>query len=89
MQGKAVRLRPPPTRLDTEGHTLMRFIQRRGDMLGDIRGVVHLEQMLRNALVTAEYVADEDAKLTTWRILGDVIVSVDARGYVRTVHKRV
>ena len=75
-----------PTCIDN-GHVVLRFIQRRPDKVPDSATTTDdVANLIMKSLPSAEFVEWEDSKLATWRILEDVVVSVDQRGMVTTVH---
>lgn len=80
-----------PLRYDAVGLSLLRFVQRWSDRLPE-----HIEENMRVverylmfALRDAVFVSRESRKLSTWRILDVVLISVDEAGTVTTVHPRV
>lgn len=76
-----------PSRFDAAGHALLRFIQRRSDRIPDyVENMRGVEALLMSSLRDAVFISRESRKLSTWRILDDVIISVDEGGTVTTVH---
>lgn len=79
---------PKPRMLDPVGHSLLRLIQRRPDKIDGLTGVWSIETAFKNELRTAKLVGREDSNLSTWTVFGDVEISVDNQGVVRTVHRQ-
>ena len=85
---------PKPRRLDSVGHSVLRLIQRRPDVI-ESRGFENINDVtfsFLQALKTAELVngytfrRGVDGHLSTWRVFEDVLISVNRNGIVTTVH---
>lgn len=76
-----------PQRLDDQGHALFRLIERRRDAIPErVNTIQGAERLFKASLDRARFVNREDEKLTTWVVLGDVLISVNGGGIVTTVH---